>query len=138
MKHRLDLRPRIRRSTAALALAGLFVLTSGGCGALILPGAAATSPITFTTGELHSTEEVSLGELDDACKAAIERLAYEKLDVSREADQVRFRARTTGGEPVDLHLFARGPLRTELRIRIGLFGDETTSRLVLEEVRQSL
>ena len=58
--------------------------------------------------------------------------------MSREADQVRFRARTAGGEPVDVRLFARGPERTDLRIRIGLLGDETTSRLVLEEIHQSL
>ena len=114
------------------------MLASGGCGAMVSPGAAGTSSIAFVTGELRSTEEVSLGELDGACNAAIERLAYEELGINREADRVRFRARTAGGEPVDLRLFARGPQRTELTIRIGLLGDETTSRLVLEEIRQSL
>ncbi len=114
------------------------MLASGGCSAVLSPGAAGSSAIAFVTGELHSTEDVSLGELDGACNAAIERLAYEELDVSREADQVRFRARTAGGEPVDVRLFARGPERTDLRIRIGLLGDETTSRLVREEIHQSL
>jgi hypothetical protein len=138
VNNRLDLRSRFHRSAAAIALAGLFVLASGGCGALFTPGAAGTNVIAFATGELRSTEDVSLAELDGACKAAIERLAYEELDVSREADQVRFRARTASGEPVDVRLFARGPGRTELTIRIGLLGDETTSRLVLEEIHQSL
>ncbi len=138
MNHRLDLWSRFHRSAVALALTGLFVLTSGGCGTRLSLGAAGTSAIAFVTGELHSTEDVSLGELDGACNAAIERLAYDELDVSRGSDQVRFRARTAGGEPVDLRLFARGPERTDLRIRIGLLGDETTSRLVLEEIRQSL
>ena len=138
MNNRLDLRSRSHRSAVAITLAGLFVLASGGCGALVPPGTAGTSAIAFVTGELHSIEDVSLSELDGACNAAIERLAYEEIDVSREADQVRFRARTAGGEPVDVRLFARGPLRTELTIRIGLLGDETTSRLVLEEIHQSL
>ena len=128
----------MHRSAVAIALAGLCMLASGGCGALLSPGAAGPSDVAFVTGELRSTEDVSLGDLDDACNAAIERLAYEELEVSRQADQVRFRARTAGGEPVDLRLIARGPQRTDLIIRIGLIGNEATSRLVREEIHQSL
>lgn len=118
---------------------GVWLLTStAGCGALLLVGGAGTSAIAFATGELRSTEESTLAEVDAACSLAIERLGYEGLEVEHEADRTRFRARTAGGEPVDIRALARGPERTELRIRIGVFGDETTSRLVLEEIHQSL
>ena len=47
-------------------------------------------------------------------------------------------AETAGGEPVDIRLVEKGPDRTELRIRIGVFGNEARSRLVLEQIHQSL
>ncbi len=35
-------------------------------------------------------------------------------------------------------LIARGPERTDLRIRVGVFGSEARSRLVLEQIRQAM
>ena len=126
------------RSTLAVLLGGALIAASSGCGALLLVGGAGTSAIAFATGELRSTEDAAMEDVEAACAVAIDRLGYEDVEVEREADRVRFRARTAGGEPVDLRVLARGPERTELRIRIGVFGDETTSRLVLEEIHQSL
>ena len=45
---------------------------------------------------------------------------------------------TAGGDPVDIQLIARSEEETDLRIRIGVFGNEARSRLVLEQIRQSL
>jgi hypothetical protein len=111
------------------ALATLFAGTSG-CGALLLVGGAGTSAIAFATGELRSTEKTALAELDAACASAV--------DAERTADQIRWRARTASGDPVDIRLMARKSDRTELRIRIGVFGDEAKSRLVLEQIHQAL
>lgn len=130
-------RSRRRTSVRLLLILGLAI-GSGGCGALLLVGGAGTSAIAFATGELRVTEDVPLSALDTACLFAVERLAYEDIRIERDADRVRFRARTPGGEPVDLRLLAKGPEKTDLRIRIGTFGDESTSRLVLEEIHQSL
>ena len=109
-----------------------------GCGLLLLVGGAGTSAIAFATGELRVTEDTSLAALDQATGAAVETLRYAEIDAQREADRVRWQARTAGGDPVDIRLIARGPERTDLRIRIGVFGNEARSRLVLEQIRQSL
>jgi hypothetical protein len=121
-----------------IALGAAFVATSSGCGALLLIGGAGTSAIAFATGELRTTEEAPLAEVDAACGEAIDRLGYEDVTTEREASRVRYRGRTVGGEPVDIRLEAKEPETTQLRIRIGVFGDEATSRLVLEEIQQSL
>jgi hypothetical protein len=124
-----------------MARIGLLVMLGAsppGCGALLLLGGAGTSAIAFATGELRSTEPVPLVELDQACAKAIDSLGYDKVEVVRQAGKVRWQARTAGGDPVDIHLTAEGPDETELRIRIGVFGDETRSRLVREQIQQSL
>lgn len=119
----------------------LVILLTGfapGCGRLLLIGGSGTSAITFETGELRSNEEVSLAELDLACRKAIEMLGYEQIEMTHEADRVRMKARTAGGEPVELQLDARSSRRTELRIRVGVLGNEAQARLVLEQIHQSL
>ena len=125
------------RSKMILAL--VVILTSGsGCGALLLVGGAGTSAIAFATGELRSTEEVPFTELDRACQEAIGVLGYDRVEVTRSSDRVRWQARTASGDPVDIRILSKGPQKTELRIRVGVFGDETRSRLVLEQIHQSL
>lgn len=134
-------RTRTRRAFVAAPLRALLValsLASTGCFGLLLVGGAGTSAIAFATGELRSTEPTALHALDAACATAVDVLGYDEVETDREADRIRWRARTASGDPVDIRLLAKGPESTELRIRIGVFGDEGKSRLVLEQIHQSL
>jgi len=127
----------VHEGTALLAVLAL-ALGSTGCGALLLLGGAGTSAIAFATGELRSTEESALAELDAACATAVDVLGYDEVETERDVDRIRWRARTAAGDPVDIRLLEKGPDATELRIRIGVFGDEAKSRLVLEQIHQAL
>ena len=69
---------------------------------------------------------------------AVEALRYVDVEAAEESDRIRWRAKTAGGDPVDIQLIAQDPEHTELRIRIGVFGNEARSRLVLEQIRRSL
>jgi hypothetical protein len=122
----------------AVLVVMLFAALETGCGALLLVGGAGTSAIVFASGELRSSEEHSLADLDLACRVAIETLGYEEVEATHELEKVRWQARTVGGDPVDIRLAAKGSDRTELRIRVGVFGNEARSRLVLEQIHQSL
>jgi len=117
---------------------GLLLGSSAGCGALLLVGGAGTSAIAFATGELRSSEPTPLTRLDEACAAAVDALGYDEVETTREENRIRWRARTAAGDPVDIRLLAKGKQKTELRIRIGVFGDEAKSRLVLEQIHQAL
>ena len=126
------------RSATTLLLVVLVSALGTGCGALLLVGGADTSAIAYATGELKSNEEHSLDDLDDACRIAVHKLGYDKVETTYDKDKVRWQARTVGGDPVEIHLTAKGTNRTELRIRVGVFGDEARSRLALEQIHQSL
>ena len=127
---------RVQRSLLGAAIA--TVLLQGGCGALLLVGGAGTSAIAFATGELRVTEPISLATLHEATKNAVETLRYVDAEAILNDDRIRWRATTAGGDPVDIRLIARSEEETDLRIRIGVFGNEARSRLVLEQIRQSL
>jgi len=117
---------------------GALVALLAGCPALLLVGGAGTSAIAFATGELRTTEKTPLVALDAACASAVDVLGYEEVTTERDEDRIRWRARTAAGDPVDIRLLAKDPEKTELRIRIGVFGDEAKSRLVLEQIHQAL
>jgi hypothetical protein len=121
-----------------LALTVLVATLATGCSGLLFVGGPEAEPISFEAGELRSTEQATLAELDSASRAAIEAIGCDIVDVQRETEQIRWQARTAGGDPVDVLLIATSTKQTELRIRIGVLGDETRSRLVLEEIQQSL
>ena len=126
-------------SRSATTLLVVLVAALGtGCGALLLVGGAGTGAIAFATGELKSAEEHSLADLDRACRLAVDTLGYDNVETTYDKDRVRWQARTASGDPVDIHLAAKGTHRTQLRIRVGVFGDEARSRLVLEQIHQSL
>ena len=129
---------RTRRSLAIAALLTATLLQAG-CGVLLLAGGAGTSAIAFATGELRVTEGVPLETLHEATRTAVETLRYVDVEaILEEEGRIRWTATTAGGDPVDIRLIANGDDRTDLRIRIGVFGNEARSRLVLEQIRQSL
>ncbi len=134
------MKTRFLPSTQIAALSALLALLalSPGCGALLLVGGAGTSAIAFATGELRATEPTPLAELDAACASAVDVLGYDEVETERDKDRIRWRARTAAGDPVDIRLLAKERDSTELRIRIGVFGDEAKSRLVLEQIHQAL
>lgn len=121
-----------------MALVATLCLATTGCGALLLVGGAGSSAVAFATGELSVTEEVPLRDLHEATRVAVEKLRYDEVEAVLEADRIRWEATTAGGDPVAIRLIARSPERTELRIRVGVFGSEARSRLVLEQIRQAL
>lgn len=125
------------RLSTALVIALLIALATG-CGTLLKLAGSEADAIVFETGELRTKEEVPLAELDLACQKAVEILGYEEIEMTYEADSIRLTARTAGGELVELQLAATSSWRTELRIRIGVLGNEARSRLVLEQIHQSL
>ena len=132
--------PRKRRLRVGLAALFAATLLQSGCGVLLLAGGAGTSAIAFATGELRVTEPVPMATLHEATKNAVETLRYVDVEATLEAegDRIRWQATTAGGDPVDIRLISRGANETDLRIRIGVFGNEARSRLVLEQIRQAL
>jgi hypothetical protein len=130
-------RVQTRLATPLLLLVVLQSTFAMACG--MLPSSRLSqSKITFEAGELRSNEETSLADLELACRKAVETLGYEEIETTPNKDQIRLTARTVGGEPVELQLSAKGSSRTELRIRVGVLGNEARSRLVLEQIHQSL
>jgi hypothetical protein len=128
----------VRTRSAIILFVVFLTALATGCGALRRISGSEPSAITFEAGELRSIEEIPIAELDPACGRAALSLGYEDVRATREKNRVLWTARTVGGDPVELQLAAKYSKRTELRIRVGVLGNEARSRLLLEQIHQSL
>jgi len=109
-----------------------------GCGAIMRLTSDSGEAISFANGELQSREPHAMALLDTACERAIASLGYDDVRSERGEKRVLWQARTAGGDHVEIRLSANGAKRSTLLIRVGVLGDETRSRLLLEHIQQSL
>jgi hypothetical protein len=121
-----------------LLLAGLLLSASLsiGCPAVLVGGAAGGGAVAYVRGELKTTEEVPLNRAWKAAQMAMSDLEFTITDKQKDAFDSRLHASGAGGKAIDLALKKISPTRTEIRIRVGLFGDESLSRQILEGIKR--
>ncbi len=121
------------------AALGLAVFQSG-C-LLFVAGAAAAAGVgtyAYVNGELKGSEAVSLDQAWDASQAAMKDLEFPITTKSKDELQAELVARTSADKKVTIKLKKVSAETTEIRIRVGTFGDETTSRLILDKIKGHL
>jgi hypothetical protein len=130
MKHKLFI--------LAVATAGLILCN--GCALFLIGGAAAAGAgtVLYMDGQLKDTEAVSLGQAHAATLAAMHELKFFVLTDSMDAINAKITARTGDDKKVDIDLAKQSPTITDIRIRVGTFGDETMSRQILEKIKAHL
>ncbi len=105
------------------------LLIGAECGALV--GAAA-----YKGGEVGYTGELSLNEAWDATQKALSDLGYaltsEEKDISHAKYQLT--AEKAGSKKSRVTLKRQSDAVTEIRIRVGTFGDESLSRLIIKQI----
>lgn len=121
-----------------ITILGMSVLMSSGCAAVLLGGAAAgtAGTVLYVKGELHSTEDVSLDRAWDATQAAIKDMGFIVTTEDKDAVSATLVALTADSKKIKIILNRKTDKLTEISIRVGTFGDESMSRLILERIRK--
>lgn len=89
-------------------------------------------------GELEAIEQATLDQAWDASLTAMERLGFVVSQRDRNDVEARILAHTQGGREVRLRLSKDTTILSRIRIRVGTFGDEALSRLILERIETHL
>lgn len=124
------------RSALFAALVPLALLMSG-C-LVVAAGAAGAGTVAYIRGELDATVSASLDRMDVAANAALQELQFVKVNESRDALAADITARTALDKKISIRLTKTGDTMTRIQIRVGLFGDETVSRTLLDQIRDNL
>lgn len=119
----------ILAATVALALLTGCALRAGG------DASAGAGTVYYIEGELKDTEPHSLEQTHLAAKSALEDLKYVVINDIVDATGAKIQARMASDAKVTIALKALSPTHTEIRIRVGTFGDEQLSRLILDKLK---
>jgi hypothetical protein len=124
----------------SLALASVLVTSAslmGGC-LVVAAGAAGAGTYAYVTGELSTVEEASLDKCWSATQAAVKDLQFTVKEQSKDALQGRLVAQQADKTDITIKLDRETDKLTKIRIRVGVFGDESTSRLVMDKIKSKM
>jgi len=121
---------------------GLSLLVNSGCPAVLVGaaagGAAGAGAVAYVGGELRSTEEVSLDRAWNATQVAVNDLEFTTTKKEKDVFDAVLTASGAGGKKVRVALKKVANKRTEIRIRVGTFGDKSLSQQILQTIKKRL
>ena len=124
------------RQLLLTSLLGLSLLINSGCPALLLGGAAGAGSVAYITGELKSTEEVSMSRAWRATQKTMNDLGFAITSMEKDAFYGQITARGAGDKKVKIKLERQSDKLTGIKIRVGMFGDEPLSMQILNNIRK--
>ena len=123
---------------SALALSGLLLLCVTGCVAVAITAAAVTG-VVYLSSEATKSYAATV---DDVCEATIrvmDGLELPVLEQRRSGDGWRLRSRrATDAEEVKIQIVPSGENLTEVKVRVGVFGDKEYSTDLLVAIEENL
>lgn len=122
---------------AMAAAAGLAVLWAG-CAVVVVGGAVAAAGVgtyAYVNGEMKGTEAVSMDQAWSASQAAMKDLELPILNKAKDALEAELTARTAADKRIVIKLKRVTDSATEIRIRVGTWGDEAMSQKILDKIR---
>ena len=119
-----------------LLLSGAAVLAQGCVVAAVGAGAAGT--VAYVRGDLETVETVGLDALYKASLEALDKLELAVIQKAKDAMTAEIISRDVEDKKIRIKLTSTAEGMTKLSIRIGMFGDETKSRLIYEAIKKEL
>jgi hypothetical protein len=109
------------------------VLLALGAGA-----AAGVGTVAYLKGELQTTYAASLDRTWEASLDALEDLNYTVISSEKGEAEGVIEAGQVGGDKVKINLSIEGPGTTLVKVRVGIFGDESVSRTINGRIASNL
>ncbi|GJQ28864.1 MAG: hypothetical protein HBSAPP03_07480 [Phycisphaerae bacterium] len=110
----------------------------GGCVAAAVGAAAGVGTYAYVTGKLTATVDGSLDDAFDASVKAVNKLEFANVDSRKDVFQGWVTCTMADKTDVRIDLKKLTDTSTEVRIRVGVFGDEKKSVLILDTIRDNL
>jgi hypothetical protein len=126
-----------RKLSVFLLIFGLPLLALG-CAAAVIGGAAGASAVLYSKGELKSTENAPIDKVYDAAIETMNSMHLDVVSKDKDALNAKLLAKKENGDNIDIKLEQKPNNLTEMKIRVGAFGDEDQARLIQEKIRERI
>ena len=118
-------------------LLAALALTISGC-VVAAVGAGAAAGVGYIRGDLEATLENDVEQVYEASLKALDQLKLAVISKQQDALAAKIVSRNSEDKKIQVNLKQIEGSVTKLTIRIGVFGDETQSRLIYDKIRENL
>ncbi len=123
------------RQIVSLGLMLVAMVITSGCVALVVGAAVGAGTVAYVGGELKATDEVAFDRAWSATLKAMDDLQFKVTKQQKDALEGLLVARRADDTPVTVRVRKQGEKTTEIRIRVGTFGNETLSRTIHDKIK---
>jgi hypothetical protein len=120
----------------AAVLAGLALIALPGC--LAVAAGAGAGVVTYVRGDLETTVATEYPKVVDSARRALKDLEFVNVSDNKDALKAVLVARTALEKKVEVTLTNSGKKLTDIKIRVGIFGDEQLSLAILDKIKSGL
>ena len=118
---------------------GLAIQISGCTGAALLAGGAAgAASVVYVKGKLHEQFSAPLNKVHEATLASLKEFELPVKEDKKDKLTAKVRSQLADGDLVWIDMHSLAESSTRITIRVGIFGDESRSRRLLERIRSHL
>jgi hypothetical protein len=121
-----------------LAAVLLGVSLAGLSGCLLAAAGAGASAVAYVRGDLETNLNVDYNRVVDSARSAIKDLEFARVSENKDALKAVLVARTALDKKVEITIANSGKKLTNIKIRVGIFGDESLSMAILDKVKAGL
>ncbi|MBN1360978.1 MAG: DUF3568 family protein [Sedimentisphaerales bacterium] len=127
------------RMIIGASLALTVAVGAGGCLAVAV-GAGAAGTVAYFSGDLEAEEPYALDVVYAAARKALEDLEVNIIEykTAKDALAATVTARDAEDKEIKIKLESTTAGTTKISVRVGVFGNETKSRLILQQMRKNL
>ena len=112
-------------------------MTLGGC-LLLLGGAAGAGTVAYVGGALQESVKATPEQVVSATNQALTSLKYITMSSESAGQTGKVTGRTGDDKAVTVEAKQEGAGISRVSIRIGTFGDEARSRILMDEIKKKL
>ena len=129
----------LRKWGRLFLLLGLAIQISGCTGAALLAGGAAgATGVVYVRGKLQEQFSVPLTKVHEATLASLKEFELPIKEDKKDRLAAKVRSQLADGDLVFIDIHSLAESSTRITIRVGIFGDESRSRRLLERIRRRL
>ena len=130
----------MKKRLLTIGTALLLLAIGNGCALFVVGAVAAGGAGTwaYIKGEIKATEQVSLDKAWTATLDTMKDLEFPVTYKAKDALAGELKAVNSSGTTIQIYLKKLSDSSTEIRIRIGTFGDEPLSRTIITKIDAKL
>lgn len=117
-------------------LLGACAFTLSGC--ILAAAGAGAGAVAYVRGELEANLDHDYNAVVEAARGAVADLEFARVSENKDALKAVMVSRTAMDKKVEITISNSGKSLTNIKIRVGVFGDEQLSMSILDRIKARL